>query len=104
MRRTWRGTEFGKGGQVGVLPVRVWERKPGLILAGIPGPRQELSHGRGQREGGQETLNLLSLRRKGWGGPFSEGDRGCSCPAAARGRRAGLARGTKGGDRTQVSL
>lgn len=38
---------MGRGGREGVLPVPLWERKPGLILAGIPGPTEELSHGRG---------------------------------------------------------
>lgn len=41
--RLWEG-----GGQGGVLPVPLWERKPGLILAGIPGPAEQLSHGRGR--------------------------------------------------------
>lgn len=97
------GDSLGRGAGRGAPCPRVGEEA--RINSGwIPGPTQELSHGRGQREGGQETLNLLGQRRKGWGWPFFEGCRGCSCPAAARGRRAGLARGTEGGDGTGVPL
>lgn len=65
MRKSWPltisqgrgqfGKEVGQGGGTGAPPARLWERKlesclskPGIILAGIPGPADELSHGRGQ--------------------------------------------------------
>lgn len=32
------GDRVWEGGRAGVLPVSLRERKPGLILAGIPGP------------------------------------------------------------------
>lgn len=49
------GKEAGQGKGAGAPLVRLWERKPesclskpGIILAGIPGPAEELSHSRRQ--------------------------------------------------------
>lgn len=67
-----------EGGGPGGLPVPLWERKPksclwkpGILLAGIPGPAQGLSHGIGQsgeRTGDPELVQ--SKKMKGW--PFLE--------------------------------
>lgn len=77
MRGSCKRTEFGKeepGGE-GVLPVPWRERKPGLILAGIPGPTEELSHGRGRSAEWTGDPELFRQTRDGSGWPLHGGQR-----------------------------
>lgn len=46
--------------------------KPGIILAEIPGPAEELSHGRGQSREWTGDPELSSQRKKDWGTAFFE--------------------------------
>lgn len=88
-----------EGGGPGGLPVPLWERKPksclwkpGILLAGIPGPAQGLSHGIGQsgeRTGDPELVQ--SKKMKGW--PFLETRMG----VLSQGMRVSVRWGTHGG-------
>lgn len=67
---------------------RILPWTPVIILAGIPGPAEELSHSRGQSGEwtGDPALPLSTLQsKKRLRGTFSENRHGCSCRGAARG-------------------
>lgn len=66
--RVWEG-----GGRAGVLPAPLWERKPGFILAGIPGLAEELSHGRGQSGERAGDPELARSEKEGLGVTFYRG-------------------------------
>lgn len=68
-----------------MLLIPLWERKPesclwkpGIILAGIPGPAEELSHSRGQ-SGAWTGDPELSQSKERLRGNFFENYHGCSC-------------------------
>lgn len=79
------------GREEGVLPAPLWERKPescllkpGIILAGIPGPAEELSHGRGQSGEWTGDPEPVQSEKKSLDNVVVENYDGCSCWAAAR--------------------